>query len=574
MSGRLQPGYMFPGTVYRVVRHVATGGMGSLYEVEDTTVGRHYVLKTLHPELVERADLAIRMREEARALGKLQHPNIVQVITAGVTSDAQRMPFYVMERLVGHNLRAVLDVRKKEGGIGLGQALRIAIDVASALQHAHEKQLVHRDVKPENIFLHRGPKGTEIKLVDFGIVRMLNREATLTRGKFVGTMKYSSPEQITGLREIGPASDLYSLALVLYEMIRLRGPFDDAPDHLKIGFAHANETPSPLSLHVATTPPDVDALVNQALAKQPEARPPSCAAFAAALRVALERLEAAPRHGTDVELLSVQHPIDLKDDVTETSAGLPPTVPEGVVAPAPAPAPAVTQTDPAVSATLVAPPPTPPMGPPPLAAPGRMVTAVLGPPAPPPHAAVTPLQGAAMHPGALAPGGAAMHSGAPAPHGALAPGGAAMHPGAPPPHGALPLGAAASHGALPRGGAPPPGGAAMHPGAPAGARVVDRDAPTRVPPPSVEAPRAPSNDTVVDGPTTPLSPSVSAEPPPPKPQAFISTVHTRPRRDRASIVVVGIAAALALVMITGALLFVRRPWSGPHDAVTTEVPAK
>src|SRR5215471_18449650 len=91
------PGFVLPGTVYRVIRHLATGGMGSVYDVEDTTVGKRYVLKTLHPELVSRDDLARRMRDEARSLAKLQHPNIVDVITAGVTVDA--MPFYVMERL-------------------------------------------------------------------------------------------------------------------------------------------------------------------------------------------------------------------------------------------------------------------------------------------------------------------------------------------------------------------------------------------------------------------------------------------------------------------------------------------
>src|SRR5262245_24297463 len=94
-----EPGTVLPGTVYRVIKHLATGGMGTVYEVEDTTVEKRYVLKTLHPQLVSREDLARRMRDEAKALAKLDHPNIVDVITAGVTQDASRMPFYVMERL-------------------------------------------------------------------------------------------------------------------------------------------------------------------------------------------------------------------------------------------------------------------------------------------------------------------------------------------------------------------------------------------------------------------------------------------------------------------------------------------
>src|SRR5690242_8646837 len=104
-----EPGHVFAGTVYRVIRHLATGGMGSVYDVEDTTVEKRYVLKTLHPQLITREDLALRMRDEAKSLAKLQHPNIVDVITAGVTTDAQRIPFYVMERLVGQNLRVVLE---------------------------------------------------------------------------------------------------------------------------------------------------------------------------------------------------------------------------------------------------------------------------------------------------------------------------------------------------------------------------------------------------------------------------------------------------------------------------------
>src|SRR5262245_49935372 len=140
-----EPGQILPGTVYRVVRHLATGGMGSVYDVEDITVEKRYVLKTLHPQLVARDDLARRMRDEAKSLAKLQHPNIVDVITAGVTTDAVRMPFYVMERLIGQNLRSVLE---KKGPPARVHSYRIVCDVADALEHAHENNIVHRDVKP------------------------------------------------------------------------------------------------------------------------------------------------------------------------------------------------------------------------------------------------------------------------------------------------------------------------------------------------------------------------------------------------------------------------------------------
>lgn len=293
-------GQQLSGTVYRVVRHLATGGMGSVYDVEDTTVGKRYVLKTLHPQLVSREDLARRMEAEARTLAKLQHPNIVDVVTAGVTADAMKMPFYVMERLNGQNLRVLLD---KRGLIELAHAFRIAIDVLDALEHAHENNVIHRDVKPENIFLHRQINGTTItKLLDFGIMRLLDRKRSHTQGKFIGTLRYASPEQIMG-GELGPATDIYSLGLVLYEMIAGRGPFDDVGDAYAVGVAHAQKEAPPMSTFTQV-PRHVEALVMSSLAKNPAARPRDAFTFASELRRMLREQEAAPRVETAVNVLS------------------------------------------------------------------------------------------------------------------------------------------------------------------------------------------------------------------------------------------------------------------------------
>src|SRR5262245_31629392 len=164
-----QAGEQIPGTVYCVLKPIAAGGMGSVYEVEDTTVGKKYVLKTLLPTLGDREDLARRMAAEARVLAKLQHPNIVEVITAGLTGDDMKLPFYVMERLEGLNLRTVLE---KKGALDVERAVCIAIDLLDALAHAHESGVIHRDVKPENIYLHQARTGgTTTKLLDFGIMR-------------------------------------------------------------------------------------------------------------------------------------------------------------------------------------------------------------------------------------------------------------------------------------------------------------------------------------------------------------------------------------------------------------------
>src|SRR5690242_3951900 len=151
-----QPGDLIPGTVYQVERLIGAGGMGTVYDVEDTTIGKRYVLKTLHPQLGAREDLARRMRDEARTLAKLNHPNIVEVITAGLTGDDLRLPFFVMERLNGQSLRVVLE---KKGQLELPHAYHIAIDLLDALDHAHDKGVIHRDVKPDNIFLHRTSAG-------------------------------------------------------------------------------------------------------------------------------------------------------------------------------------------------------------------------------------------------------------------------------------------------------------------------------------------------------------------------------------------------------------------------------
>jgi serine/threonine protein kinase len=289
-AAQYAPGQQLAGTVYRVVRHLATGGMGSVYDVEDVTVGKRYVLKTLHPQLVSRHDLAKRMEAEARALARLQHPNIVDVVTAGMTTDNQRMPFYVMERLNGQNLRVVIE---KKGSLKLRDCFLIAIDVLDALEHAHENSVIHRDVKPENIFIHRNGNGTNTtKLLDFGIMRLLDRKASHTQGKFIGTLRYASPEQIFG-GELGPATDIYSLGVVLYEMLAGRGPFDEIGDAYAIGAAHAQLPPPPISRFTAV-PPELEQLVMSALAKQPQDRPRDCFSFASALRRMLRQEEAAP----------------------------------------------------------------------------------------------------------------------------------------------------------------------------------------------------------------------------------------------------------------------------------------
>lgn len=272
------------GTVYCVVKLLGRGGMGNVYDVEDTTVGKRYVLKTLTPSLVGRQDLARRMDAEARVLARLNHPNIVEVITAGQTQDALNLPYLVMERLNGQTLRTVLE---KKGALDLHHAYRIAIDLLDALEHAHEHGVIHRDVKPDNVFLHRMTTGTTItKLLDFGIMRLVDSKNRETRGRFVGTMRYAAPEQILA-RDILPAADIYATGLVLYEMIAGRGPFDEIDDLSRLAEAHVSKAAPKLSTF-ARVPIELDALLEAALAKDPKTRPKDAFTFAGQLRRLLQ----------------------------------------------------------------------------------------------------------------------------------------------------------------------------------------------------------------------------------------------------------------------------------------------
>jgi serine/threonine protein kinase len=286
------PGALIQGTVYQVIRTIGAGGMGTVYDVEDTTIGKRYVMKTLHPDLGDRQDLARRMQNEARTLARLNHPNIVEVVTAGVTGDELRLPFYVMERLNGQNLRIVL---QKKGRLELPHAYHIAIDLLDALDHAHDKGVIHRDVKPDNIFLHRTSAGVTVtKLLDFGIMGLLEqgRSGAETGGRFLGTLRYASPEQLRGGVKT-PKMDLYAAALVLYEMIAGRGPFDDEPDAKAVASAHLARDAPPIAKFVRV-PAVLDTLLASALSKDAAVRPRDAFTFASELRNLKRSLSGEP----------------------------------------------------------------------------------------------------------------------------------------------------------------------------------------------------------------------------------------------------------------------------------------
>jgi serine/threonine-protein kinase len=265
-------GTTIPGYPHLVVLAVlGQGGMGTVYLVEDTTIAKKYALKTIHRDLADQIDMAARMRKEARALVLLRHENIVDVITMGQTADDLKLVFIQMEYLEGWTLKTVL--RDKGGHLDLIHVLDIASDVARALETAHAEGFVHRDIKPDNIFLVVAQGGANAKAVvlDFGIVGIRDQEADEDRGRFMGTPRYAAPEQSRGGRCVAQ-SDLYSLAVVMFEAIAGHGPFPGVKGAVNLANAHLNEPAPRLSTFVPDVNPDLDELLFAALQKEPSHR--------------------------------------------------------------------------------------------------------------------------------------------------------------------------------------------------------------------------------------------------------------------------------------------------------------
>ena len=277
------PGQLIGGT-YLVKRVLGSGGMGTVYDAEDTSVGKRYAVKTLHPHLVDREEHRSLMRAEGRALAKVQHPHIVDVITAGTTRDHFELPFIVMEWLDGANLRAIMN----SASLSQQDVLKIATELLDALYHMHEggadakpprPPMLHRDIKPENIFLAKAPDGGHIvKVLDLGIAVLLDGRSHGVHG----TPKYMAPEQLRD-GELGPRTDLYQAACVFYELLAGRHPFMGARTASQQLHAHLYTVPPRISRFV-NVPPRVDDVLAAALSKDPAERPRDAYAFMVAMR--------------------------------------------------------------------------------------------------------------------------------------------------------------------------------------------------------------------------------------------------------------------------------------------------
>jgi tetratricopeptide (TPR) repeat protein/tRNA A-37 threonylcarbamoyl transferase component Bud32 len=261
---------------YRVLQRLGRGGMAEVYQATHPDLKRHVAIKVIYPHLAADEGFGARFRREARVAASLRHPHVVQLYDFDL-QDGQ--PFMVMEHLPGGTLKERLsDYRARGESLRLEEISRLLAPLADALDYAHQRGMVHRDIKPANIlFTERG----EPVLSDFGIAKILSDTAQLsvTRG-ILGTPAYMSPEQATG-QEVDARSDLYSLAVVLYEMLTGQVPFrGDSPTTVMM--KHVSEPPPPPSVYNPAIPEAVDAVVLKALAKAPAARFSSASALARA----------------------------------------------------------------------------------------------------------------------------------------------------------------------------------------------------------------------------------------------------------------------------------------------------
>ena len=265
---------------YRLEERIGRGGMGVVFRATQLSLGRQVALKLVAPELAEDPEFRERFKREARLAAGIDHPNVVPVHQA----EEQDGHLYIAMRYVpGTDLHALLIAR---GRLEPADAVRILEQVASALDAAHEQGLVHRDVKPANVLLS-GKAGKEhVYLTDFGVTKHIASAAGMTRtGAFVGTLDYVSPEQVQGAAVDGRA-DVYALGCLLYELLTGVVPFQRDSDAAKL-FAHMSDPPPRPSERIALVDAALDAVVVQAMDKDPGERYPTAGEMAAAARAAV-----------------------------------------------------------------------------------------------------------------------------------------------------------------------------------------------------------------------------------------------------------------------------------------------
>ena len=259
---------------YRLDERLGGGGMGTVYRATHLLIDRLVAIKVLSQRFVGDTTAKERFRREARAAGRMHHPNAVSVTDFGATADGYL--YIVMELLEGQTLR---DLLAREAPLDFARVVSIMLQTCAAVSAAHDVGLIHRDLKPANIFIEqRANTPSVVKVLDFGVAKFAVEEQadddyqTLTQvGAIIGTPRYMSPEQCSGSGGITPASDVYSLGIILYEMLSGVVPFN-AETPLAIALRHVSEPPRPLREIVPGVPEKLEVITHKALAKRPTDR--------------------------------------------------------------------------------------------------------------------------------------------------------------------------------------------------------------------------------------------------------------------------------------------------------------
>ncbi len=262
---------------YRLESKLGSGGMSTVYLAVDEVLDRRVAIKVLHREISDQPDQLERFRREARAVASLSHPNLVAVIDAGEDGG---YPYIVFEYVPGETLKKRID---ESGRLGLDEATAYAIEIGRGLAAAHAARLVHRDVKPQNVLIDGEGRA---KITDFGIARSLEAHGLTATGRVLGTTDYVSPEQAMG-KEVDARTDVYSLGIVLYEMLTGDVPFH-AETQVGVAMKHVNEAVPDVQKKRPETSAALAASIEQAVAKDPKDRYPDMNHFLADLEAALE----------------------------------------------------------------------------------------------------------------------------------------------------------------------------------------------------------------------------------------------------------------------------------------------
>lgn len=301
---------------YRIEALLGVGGMGRVYLATRMRMGQQVALKVLDPALAEDQGFRARFEREWRLAASLNHPNVIPIFDAG---EVDGRLYLAMLPVAGEDLAGVLG---REGSLPADRTLEVLGQVAGALDAAHARGLVHRDVKPANILIAPGQgreEGDHVYLADFGLTKKAGSQSQLTRvGTFVGTLNYAAPEQF-GSGQVGPPADIYALGCVLYQCLTGHVPFETQSD-AQLMYMHLAQPLSSVRVHRPALPPEIDAVIARATAKDPAARTESARAVIREARAAMRLTPAAVAAQAPTRVLEVERVPPLSDPGADKTA--------------------------------------------------------------------------------------------------------------------------------------------------------------------------------------------------------------------------------------------------------------